>query len=533
MMENSVCLSSKRTDFFTPSETKPNNKIEQEKPTIVSKLPSIIRINEGEDLDVSCSIIGNPEPVIHWTKDNVDIREDHRIDIYSDRGVHHLEMSEILMSDQGLYTIHAENSLGKIDTECQIEVIENMNKIKRLKVEGLLPYGARQPTYKAPEFIIKPSNRTVHEGEQFQIFSKVIGNPAPQIVWIRSGKSLEDDGYHKIFDRNGENVFEIPKISILDAGEYSCIATNMMGAVYSTFTVCVEAMTEPESTSSEVEERSTNVSDVDANAMEDVPQSIATQLIDKHVRQHRQLKLSDQSDIDFFLSDFVLKDDFRDEARDVSMNKGDLVEIIDIDKKDKWLVRNKRNLNQICYVPPDYLEMVPDIDINPASNDLNNIDSNQQIVSSKRTFTKKFGGVTSNIDKRYNSINQEEQDSSSSSDDLKTMTEEAEVYFANSDYVPTRPDGISLAENQLVDVLDSHDPEQYLVRTRPRKDERPKIGWVDACFLEKKSTNIGQVSNQLSHFIFLLLTYTTAVVVAAIVTVTVTVTVSVADDDDI
>ncbi|CAF5181098.1 unnamed protein product [Rotaria magnacalcarata] len=81
--------------------------------------------------------------------------------------------------------------------------------------------------------------------------------------------------------------------------------------------------------------------------MEDVPQSIATQLIDKHVRQHRQLKLSDQSDIDFFLSDFVLKDDFRDEARDVSMNKGDLVEIIDIDKKDKWLVRNKRNLNQV------------------------------------------------------------------------------------------------------------------------------------------------------------------------------------------
>ena len=32
-----------------------------------------------------------------------------------------------------------------------------------------------QQTYKAPEFLIKPSNRTVHEGEQFQIFSKVIG----------------------------------------------------------------------------------------------------------------------------------------------------------------------------------------------------------------------------------------------------------------------------------------------------------------------------------------------------------------------
>jgi hypothetical protein len=66
-------------------------------------------------------------------------------------------------------------------------------------------------------------------------------------------------------------------------------------------------------------------------------------------------------------------------------------------------------------------------------------------------------------------------------------------------------------------VLDSHDPEQYLVRTRPRKDERPKIGWVDACFLEKKSTNIGQVSNQLSHFIYLLLTHITAVTAVVVV----------------
>ena len=68
-------------------------------------------------------------------------------------------------------------------------------------------------------------------------------------------------------------------------------------------------------------------------------------------------------------------------------------------------------------------------------------------------------------------------------------------------------------------MLDSHDPEQYLVRTRPRKDERPKIGWVDACFLEKKSTNIGQVSNHLFYLISLLLTHITAdmavVVVAA------------------
>lgn len=37
------------------------------------------------------------------------------------------------------------------------------------------------------------------------------------------------------------------------------------------------------------------------------------------------------------------------------MNKGDLVEIIDIDKKEKWLVRNKKNLNQVCFFLLYYL----------------------------------------------------------------------------------------------------------------------------------------------------------------------------------
>jgi len=87
--------------------------------------------------------LGIPDPVIRWTKDNIDIREDHRIDIYSDRGTHHLEISEVLLADQGLYTIHAENSLGQVTAQCRIEIKENLDKVKRLKVEGLYAYGAR------------------------------------------------------------------------------------------------------------------------------------------------------------------------------------------------------------------------------------------------------------------------------------------------------------------------------------------------------------------------------------------------------
>lgn len=125
----------------------------------MTQLPSTVRINEGEDLDLSCSITGEtiscisisllffckgtPEPVINWTKDDVDIREDHRIDIYSDRGVHHLEISDVVTADQGLYMIHAENALDKITAQCRIDVQENVDQVKRLKVEGLYAYGTR------------------------------------------------------------------------------------------------------------------------------------------------------------------------------------------------------------------------------------------------------------------------------------------------------------------------------------------------------------------------------------------------------
>jgi len=44
------------------------------------------------------------------------------------------------------------------------------------------------------------------------------------------------------------------------------------------------------------------------------------------------------------------------------MNKGDMVEIVDIDKTDKWLVRNKKNLNQVRLIKFNILNLKQKID---------------------------------------------------------------------------------------------------------------------------------------------------------------------------
>jgi hypothetical protein len=87
------------------------------------------------------------------------------------------------------------------------------------------------------------------------------------------------------------------------------------------------------------------------------------------------------------------------------------------------------------------------------------------------------------------------------------MFKETEIYCANCDFNSADLQNagstfLSLVENQFVEILDSQDSRYYLVKTRPRKDENSKIGWIPACFLEKKSTSIGQVNRRLTREVF-------------------------------
>jgi hypothetical protein len=56
---------------------------------------------------------------------------------------------------------------------------------------------------------------------------------------------------------------------------------------------------------------------------------------------------------------------------------------------------------------------------------------------------------------------------------------------------------LSLAENQAIDILDRQDPRFYLIRTKPSKITKTKIGWIPSCFIEKrKGSSIELDSNK-------------------------------------
>ena len=71
------------------------------------------------------------------------LKDDYRIDIYSDRGARYLEICDALMSDAGEYTIFARNTINQVHVSTHVVLCENPKKLKRPNIEGLYHYGTR------------------------------------------------------------------------------------------------------------------------------------------------------------------------------------------------------------------------------------------------------------------------------------------------------------------------------------------------------------------------------------------------------
>jgi len=71
----------------------------------------------------------------------------------------------------------------------------------------------------------------------------LLGIPKPEVSWFRDGKPLKleiGETRYKIFEVDNTSYLEIENVSILHTGEYTCTASNVMGAVYSAINVVVE-----------------------------------------------------------------------------------------------------------------------------------------------------------------------------------------------------------------------------------------------------------------------------------------------------
>ena len=71
------------------------------------------------------------------------LNDDYRVDIYNNRKVNYLEITDTTVEDSGVYKITAKNFVNKIFDTTEVKIIENTDKVNRAEREQFYYYTRR------------------------------------------------------------------------------------------------------------------------------------------------------------------------------------------------------------------------------------------------------------------------------------------------------------------------------------------------------------------------------------------------------
>lgn len=117
-----------------------------------------------------------------WYRNGARIRPSRRIvPTLDDDGFVELVIANASGDDAGVYKCVATNAVGKAECTCnvQIEHCDSNGIIIPSICEPNMPYS------KEPQFVKKPRSFEAYEGDTVIIDCTVIGDPKPDIVWLR------------------------------------------------------------------------------------------------------------------------------------------------------------------------------------------------------------------------------------------------------------------------------------------------------------------------------------------------------------
>ena len=88
------------------------------------------------------------------------------------------------------------------------------------------PPGKPGESISTPQVVLSPTGQTQNEGRNTAFYCTVGGNPRPTMNWLFNGKNLVSGGKYSI----GEMELTVKNLNYSDAGQYTCVATNILGS---------------------------------------------------------------------------------------------------------------------------------------------------------------------------------------------------------------------------------------------------------------------------------------------------------------
>ncbi|KRY53788.1 Muscle M-line assembly protein unc-89 [Trichinella britovi] len=187
-------------------------------------------VTEGSTADLSCFATGNPEPEIHWYKDEKEIHENDHFKFTSTKeGGKRLIVDNVHIVDEAEYTCEAVNIAGKASTKTILKV-QKYEESECDKEETVLP-----------KFTTDLQYQTVREGEQAVLTCVAKGVPSPEIYWFKNDERIQNDSHFEMrSDKDGTQTLIVCKAYLADQAEYKCEARNVVGSSFTQAALKVE-----------------------------------------------------------------------------------------------------------------------------------------------------------------------------------------------------------------------------------------------------------------------------------------------------
>jgi len=205
-------------------------------------------IEEDEDLDLKCQIMGAPIPEIacYFAKNITEktaikkIRSEFLSYNY-ETGICRIEIKNTKIdANEGFYMVKALNDAGSLTTVCQVRVRAKSFPVLDIQTEC------------APNFIYKlESEIKAMDGQEVNLVCICIALPEPDIKWLRNSSNNLNEFIPVVFNNDirasfdkttGKCSLRITDTYPQDSGTFICIATNKYGQAETRSNLIIECM---------------------------------------------------------------------------------------------------------------------------------------------------------------------------------------------------------------------------------------------------------------------------------------------------
>ncbi|KAI1723793.1 immunoglobulin i-set domain-containing protein [Ditylenchus destructor] len=168
------------------------------------------RVIVGQKVLLECQIDGHPDPVIKWLKDGQNVTQ--------------------------CPDYEAMNAAGIKQSTCMLIVAPAPTPIPgAISIASSPGPGPQTPVGPSAPFFLKELKHQPHRSGAICVLeARVVGQPVPQIEWLKNGQNLDNYRAKTEYDpQSGICILTIPQMFPEDLGEYTLKASNNIGTTSS------------------------------------------------------------------------------------------------------------------------------------------------------------------------------------------------------------------------------------------------------------------------------------------------------------